>query len=113
MTRTSIRWALRRKWKDHPEAHIVHEDFIPKLFVTRREARMYNEDRFGYIRHREDLKRPPHEWRMPQVIKVEISEMSNAGQTKAELIDEIMRLRQQVAQLESELASCRALVVGR
>lgn len=103
-------WGLKwRQWEPGRE-HLVHEDFKPVLFSTRAQARIYNESRFGYIRTREDLKRPPHCWRMAVPVKVQMGEaMANAGQSKSELVEEVMRLRQRVSELESEVASWRAI----
>ena len=40
------------------------------LFRTRAECRAFIEDRYGYIRDREDLRREPHGWFMPRAIRV-------------------------------------------
>ena len=42
----------------------------PILFVTRREAREYVEKKYGYIKNRPDLRKEPHGWKMPKVVKV-------------------------------------------
>ena len=44
----------------------------PLLFRTRRECRAWIEEKFGYIRTRDDLKREPFGWKMPLAIKVEV-----------------------------------------
>ncbi len=44
----------------------------PLLFDTRAKARAYIIAKWGYIRTREDLRRPPHNWRLPKPIKVEV-----------------------------------------
>ena len=45
----------------------------PLLFETRKQAREYIKQRWGYIREREDLKREPHGWKMPLAKKVLIT----------------------------------------
>jgi hypothetical protein len=43
----------------------------PVLFDTRAKARKYRDSRYGYIRAREDLKREPHGWKLPRVVRVQ------------------------------------------
>lgn len=85
MAATRTAWAI--KWRGHfvgrmgggpvPE-FVAGNRFL--LFETRREARDYVRDRYGYIRNRPDLRRPPHNWRMPAPVKVaiEIKECSSS-----------------------------------
>ncbi len=51
------------------------------LFLTRRMARNYISETYGYIAKRKDLKLPPHCWKMPKAVKVivDIQELSNDG----------------------------------
>jgi hypothetical protein len=63
------RWALR--WIGN-ETHIMWHDCKPLLFQTRREARDYAVSEYGYIREREDLREPPHNWRMPRPVRVDV-----------------------------------------
>jgi hypothetical protein len=42
----------------------------PSLFKTRAEARAFRDKHYGYIRTREDLKREPHGWKLPRVVRV-------------------------------------------
>lgn len=52
----------------------------PALFRTRREARAYRDERFGYIGKRKDLKREPHGWKLPRVVQLGIFyDLSYAG----------------------------------
>jgi hypothetical protein len=53
---------------DHPSRTL--------LFYTRREARAHVAERYGYIRHRPDLRREPHGWRMPVVVRVTVKTMT-------------------------------------
>jgi hypothetical protein len=43
-----------------------------RLFRTRAACRAYIEERYGYIRERDDLRREPLGWRMPQAVRVSI-----------------------------------------
>lgn len=69
----SYRWAV--KWHD-----FFHYDGLfgsefgsrPLLFPTKAKAKAYIDDKWGYIRDRPDLRRPPHNWRMPKAVKVEV-----------------------------------------
>lgn len=45
----------------------------PVIFRTRDEARQYVKDRYGYIRTRQDLRREPHGWRVPRVVRIEVT----------------------------------------
>jgi hypothetical protein len=44
----------------------------PAVFRTRREAREFIQEKYGYIRHRTDLHAYPHGDRMPIPVKIEI-----------------------------------------
>lgn len=68
--KSPIRWAL--KWQDSERAFILWHDAKPLLFHTRREARQYADKTYGYIRERADLRSPPHNWRMPRPVRVEV-----------------------------------------
>lgn len=47
--------------------------YTPLVFRTRKIAREWSEKRFGYIRDREDLQRPPHCWTMPKIVRVYVT----------------------------------------
>jgi hypothetical protein len=70
-------WAL--KWHSENKLDGVREYLAigppseVKLFRTRRAARDYAQEKYGYIRERPDLKAEPHGWTFPQAIRVEIS----------------------------------------
>lgn len=51
---------------------LLWEPPVPRLFHTRRECRAFIEEKYGYIRTREDLRRPPFNWRMPRAVKVTV-----------------------------------------
>lgn len=43
------------------------------LFRTRKEAREYIKQRYGYIAERTDLQAEPHGWRMPKAVRVAVA----------------------------------------
>ena len=43
------------------------------LFETRKAARAFIRENYGYIRIRKDLRKAPHWWRMPLAVRVEVS----------------------------------------
>ena len=57
---------------DGDQRHIMWENCMPLMFSTRQAARDYIVRRYGYIRHRSDLQREPHGWRMPQAVQVKV-----------------------------------------
>jgi hypothetical protein len=57
---------------DGRREHLIREDCLVKMFRTRREARAYAQEKYGYIKTREDLRREPHGWRMPAPVRVSI-----------------------------------------
>jgi len=70
-----MRWGV--EWHsvnrlDGDTRHIMWDQGKPLFFHTRREARAYIQERYGYIKEREDLQREPHGWRMPQAVPVEV-----------------------------------------
>jgi len=71
------RWALLLSDREFSpkifEKHFIFEDGQIKLFSTRKEARKYNIQEYGYIKDRKDLRIYPHFWRMPNVVKVKIT----------------------------------------
>ena len=73
--REVVRWSIL--WRSENKAEGKREYFInvmltglPMVFGTRREAKYANEEVYGYIRNRPDLKAEPHGWKMPKVVKV-------------------------------------------
>jgi hypothetical protein len=75
--RPLLAWAV--EWHsdnrlDGNRRHLVwdpHDRF--RLFRTRRECRAYIEERYGYIRDRQDLRTEPHGWAFPQAVRVTVS----------------------------------------
>lgn len=66
-------WGVVWLNKDGTPAHLIHYNLLPILFKTRKQARLWIEDNYGYIRHRPDLKREPHRWRVPQAVRVRVA----------------------------------------
>jgi len=71
MRDSTIRWALRWRSKNDTE-YIIFENCLPKFFLTRKAARHYANEKYGYIKTRKDLRQEPHWWRFPRAIKVRI-----------------------------------------
>jgi hypothetical protein len=70
----AILWRSENKlegYREHLAGDPVHASRT-LLFRTRTAALIYNEQRYGYIRNRPDLRREPHGWKMPKVVRVEI-----------------------------------------
>lgn len=44
----------------------------PLVFLTRKEARLYANKKYGYIRERKDLRIAPHHWTMPKAVRVSV-----------------------------------------
>lgn len=79
-------WAIKWKYNsplDGKKEYLLgryYDDNIPctfegcprLLFKTRQAARNFIKNKFGYIKNSEDLKKPPHCWRMPFPVKVEV-----------------------------------------
>lgn len=69
----SKRWAVKWEGLYHSDG-LFESEFgsRPLLFSTRAQARKYINEEWGYIRTRPDLRRPPHNWRMPEAVRVEV-----------------------------------------
>lgn len=70
-------WAAQwySKKSDGVDRHIIYENGIPALFITKLEAQEWIKERFGYIATRKDLRKAPHGWRMPIPVKVVVQEL--------------------------------------
>ncbi len=53
--------------------HIIHHNYLPALFTTKKEAKEFIKHHYGYIAKRKDLRHEPHGWRMPKIVKLKIS----------------------------------------
>ena len=67
----ALLWRSRTK-RDGLSEHIIHKDCVPMLFSTRSQARTCREKYYGYLRSSPDLRREPHGWLMPKVVKVRV-----------------------------------------
>jgi hypothetical protein len=61
-----MRWGV--KW----HIGVMWDNCFPLLFLTRKDARAYIEKVYGYIKTRDDLRGPPHNWRLPKAIKLNV-----------------------------------------
>lgn len=67
----SHRWGILVTHGDDMYLHMRH--CIPLLFKTKREASVCIRQDFGYITKRSDLRKPPHNWRMPKPVRVTVT----------------------------------------
>jgi len=70
MNNAPCRWGLL--WRSLDSEHVMWHDLKPLLFQTRSEARAWSSERYGYIRTRQDLRRAPHGWRVPQPVLIDV-----------------------------------------
>lgn len=69
----SKRWAVKWNAAYHCDGLFSSEfGSRPLLFSTRAKALKYINEKWGYIRERKDLRQPPHNWRMPKAVRVEV-----------------------------------------
>ena len=68
--KTPTRWAV--KWICLDDSWIMWRKRLPLLFTTRKEARAWIEENYGFIRTRKDLRDAPHYWRMPRAVLVTV-----------------------------------------
>lgn len=65
------RWALL--WRSTGGQHLLRGgDCNVMLFRTRQQARDHRDEKYGYIRDRPDLRRAPHGWKLPKVLRVTV-----------------------------------------
>lgn len=67
--------AMWRRWAVKWNGTLQGEGGNLPLFRTREECREFIKERYGYIKNRDDLRRPPHNWRMPVAVRVEVKEV--------------------------------------
>jgi hypothetical protein len=83
MDKTRLFWAIERRsdnWLDGKASHLqtwwnLHPSVNCQvmLFNSRSSAREFNHKENGYIKHRPDLMNEPHGWKMPRVVRVEVT----------------------------------------
>lgn len=75
----AAKWSQTNRLDGHRE-HLILFDWRThrpdRLFNTRRECREWIEQEYGYIRTRSDLRREPHGWRLPQPVRVHVTELA-------------------------------------
>ena len=57
---------------DGRHKHIINDRGLPVLFRTRREAREWIVEHYGYIKVRKELRAEPHGWLMPRAVRVRV-----------------------------------------
>ena len=70
------RWAVQ--WRsdnklDGKQRRLLWAGERPLLFYTRRAAREYIHEKWGYIKLRPELQQEPHGWKMPLPVKVRVT----------------------------------------
>jgi hypothetical protein len=58
---------------DGVSCHIINENCLPMLFATRRKARKWLNEKYGYIKTRKDLRGKDYGWRFPRIVRLKIS----------------------------------------
>ena len=86
--RTDIRWGIERhsdnwldgetRWLDPAWEKGLNTTPMPRLFMTRREAREYRRREYAYLNpaslgFRPDLANEPHGWKYPRVVKLQVT----------------------------------------
>lgn len=70
-----VRWAVFWRsgdGKERGDRHFMWNYATTLTFNTRREARAYIEEQYGYIRTRPDLRQEPFRWRLPEAVRVDV-----------------------------------------
>ena len=76
MTHSVIRWGVEWRSENRLEGkqrRIMWCNCFPLLFLTRKQARDYIAEQYGYIATRRDLRVEPHGWRMPAAVRVKVT----------------------------------------
>ena len=68
-----VLWRSNRRATGVPMRLVSCGNGIPALFLTRREARAWIKERYGYIPNRPDMHGCPHGWKMPIPIHITVS----------------------------------------
>ena len=71
-TRWGAMWYSKNKLNGITK-HIIFENCIPKLFVTKKEANNFIKEKYSYIAKNKDLRGEWHGWRMPKAVRMKIS----------------------------------------
>ena len=70
-TRWAVEWYSRCKL-DGEQRYFMWDGSNPALFVTRSQCRAHIKERYGYIKHRPDLRTEPHGWHLPRAVRVRV-----------------------------------------
>lgn len=71
-----VRWTVlwhSKNYLDGVTCRVMWHQTMPLLFPTRRAARSWISEHYGYLKTRPDLRREPHGWRMPEPIRVAVN----------------------------------------
>jgi hypothetical protein len=72
--RWGVLWRTGKESIDGPHEYIVGDFPRPThCFLSRREARAFIKEKWGYIAARPDLRKAPHGWRVPTPVRVRIT----------------------------------------
>ena len=66
------RWAVVWHQLGHPDHVLFKSGESPMIYRTRRRAQAAMRLSYGYIATRKDLRRAPHHWRLPRIVKVRV-----------------------------------------
>ncbi len=72
----ALKWYSKNKLDGVTERLMMHMGFYGKeiaIFKTRREAREFLKEKYSYIGKRSDLRKEPHGWTVPKVVKVKLT----------------------------------------
>lgn len=67
-----IRWAVKWGSFGDDNGHWIADGCNYHLFRTKKDAKEFIREHYGYIAKRKDLRCNPHNWRMPKVIRVKV-----------------------------------------
>jgi len=79
LSKTRLAWAILWQEKSRLDGFRQYFSWEPNgttgtmLFPTRAKARLHVKTKYGYIAKSTDLHREPFGWKMPRVVRVEVS----------------------------------------
>lgn len=68
----ALKWRSKNKMDGYRECFIYDFGF-PLLFISRKVAREYVKQNYSYIAKRLDLQREPHGWKVPRVVRINLT----------------------------------------
>ena len=69
ISKWGLEWFSKNRL-DGPTRHLIFKNYMPKIFQTRKEAREFATQEYGYIKTRKDLRSEPHGWRLPKPVRI-------------------------------------------